>query len=118
MENMPDGSQIVAVPKIGFKQVARRSVQTVSDAMLLSNLFGHLQNFRPVDRIDLDLRRLLGQRDAPYSRAGTNVQDRSWPNQFGNLQVFAQDLGRAITHGEDSLDEFSKEFGSRALLVY
>ena len=109
VQNMADRRHLMAVAKIRLQKIACHRLHPLAHTVPPGQLPGHLQHRRPVHRVHGHVRRLVRQRDSPYSRAGADIEHTRRRLGPRYAQMLTQNLRRLVTQWENALDKLGKE---------
>src|SRR5581483_4426528 len=108
--------EMVSAAVVHFEQVARNSLQTIRDSVLLRHFCGHFEDGGPIDGGQADFGGLFSERDAPHTGTGGDVQHVKLGSRFGNAQMFSQLPNSRVTQRKERFNKSGEKF--RALVSF
>ena len=117
VQDVAEGCNVMAAAKIRLLQIAFGEGEAIGKSKPRNGVAGNGNHAVPVDRGDADLAGTLGQRNAPYARSSSEIENAYRAGGGAEIEVHCQLLGDVIAHGQDVVDELSEKFGAGALLI-
>jgi len=117
MEDVADGSDLMRLPKIGFKEVTRRGNHSICQSMTLRNSFSHLKHPGPIHRMNAHVWRLFRDANSPNARTSANVQDGDWSFGARDSEVLGQFARSGKAYREKRLNKLRKELFTFTLSI-